>query len=109
MGLATQTYNTTRAARYIETRYNLQANPTPKRYSDFLIHQISDARAALRPVSTRGEGTQPVNNKLHRKTSLRCFRGVAASQPLECVEVLLLWRCPVCQMRFRSEDVAFSV
>ena len=55
-----QTNNTTRTRRPTETRYNLQANPTPKTYSDFLVHQISDAHAAVRPVSTReGKQTQP--------------------------------------------------
>ena len=52
------TNNTTRVSRSTETRYNLRANPTLKRYAEFLIQQISDARAALRPVGTRRDGTR---------------------------------------------------
>ena len=54
---APQTNNTTKASTSTEARYNLRANPTPKRYSDFLMHRFSDVRAALKPLSTRGEGT----------------------------------------------------
>ena len=51
-----QTRNTTRASRSNETRYNLRGDS--KMYTDFVIHQISYAREALRPVNTRGEGTK---------------------------------------------------
>ena len=55
---APRTNNLTRASWSIGTRYILRANPTPEMYSGFLIHQLSDTRAALRPVSTQGQGTE---------------------------------------------------
>ena len=53
-----QTDNTTGTSSSTETRYYLRANPTPKKYTDFLIHQISDASAALRPEVTQRDGTR---------------------------------------------------
>ena len=35
-----------------KSKYRLRENPQPKRYSDFLIHEISTARNALRKTNT---------------------------------------------------------
>ena len=35
-----------------KSKYSLRENPQPKRYSDFLIHEISTARSALRKTNT---------------------------------------------------------
>ena len=34
-----------------KNRYELRENPQPKRYSDFLIHEITKARSALRKTN----------------------------------------------------------
>ena len=41
-----------RATRTNRGKYSLRENPQPKRYSDFLIHEISTARNALRKTNT---------------------------------------------------------
>ena len=53
-----QTNNTTQTSGSTETRCNLRAKAIPKKYTDFLIHQISDARAALRPLGTQRDDTR---------------------------------------------------
>ena len=40
------------ATRTNKSKYILRENPQPKRYSDFLIHEISTARSALRKTNT---------------------------------------------------------
>ena len=40
------------ATRTNKSKYSLRENPQPKRYSDFLIHEISTARNALRKTNT---------------------------------------------------------
>ena len=40
------------ATRTNKSKYSLRENPQPKRYSDFLIHEISTARSALRKTNT---------------------------------------------------------
>ena len=40
------------ATRTNKSKYSLRENPQPKRYSDFLIHEISTARSALRETNT---------------------------------------------------------
>ena len=70
-----QTNNTTGASRSTETRYNLRANPIPKKYTNFLIHQISDAREALVPVTIQGGGTWTLSHQ--QKNSSENFRDCA--------------------------------
>ena len=40
-----------RPSRNNQSRYRLRANPTPKTYPDFLIHEITTARKALRKTN----------------------------------------------------------
>ena len=40
------------ATRTNKSKYSLRENPQSKRYSDFLIHEISTARSALRKTNT---------------------------------------------------------
>ena len=53
-----ETNTTTGTSGSTETPYNLQANQTPKKYTDSLIHQTTEACAALRPVGTQRDGTR---------------------------------------------------
>ena len=40
-----------RPSRNNQSRYRLRENPTPKTYPDFLIHEITAARNALRKAN----------------------------------------------------------
>ena len=40
------------ATRTNKSKYSLHKNPQPERYSDFLMHEISTARSALRKTNT---------------------------------------------------------
>ena len=65
MNIQAQTNNTTGKSRSTEKRYILRANPTPKKYTDFLNIQISDTRTALRPVGTRQHNSHQKSRKIY--------------------------------------------
>ena len=44
-----------RPSRNNQSRYRLRKNPTPKKYPDFLIHEITTARNSLRKTNKVNE------------------------------------------------------
>ena len=76
-----QTIITTRTSRSTETRYKIQASPTPKKLTEFLIHQIGETRETLRPIGTQGDGTKTYSSQQHTSSeNIRDSEEVAHGQ-----------------------------
>ena len=81
MNTQAQTINTTRTSRSTETRYKIQASPTPKKLTQFLIHQIGETRDTLRPIGTQGDGTKTYSSQQHTSSkNIRDSEEVAHGQ-----------------------------
>ena len=68
---------TDKSTRRTKNRRNLRANPALNRYSDHLVHQISSAKAQLRPVklgvratNKAGSGSQSTSGRI--RLDLKC-------------------------------------
>ena len=66
---------TERSTRTTASHYNLRANIAPTRYSDHLVHEISNAKTKLRPVTLRTEAADTTGNRSrHTSENIRCIR-----------------------------------